>query len=414
MLCRGIRESGRLVLGRRFSQWVEGAQLGPATIAVHAGVAPDEETGAILTPIYQSTTFVQESVDSYLGKGFSYSRSGNPTVRSLETKIAALENGHGAIAVATGMAAVTTTISGTMKTGDHCVISNCTYGGTNRICQEQFTPLGMEFDFIDFSDLENIRRHIKPNTKLIYSECPANPTLQMPDLEAVSALAQANGALHVCDSTFATPYILRPLDWGADLVIHSLTKFFDGHCFGTGGTVVSATKELDERMHFVQNMHGNIMAPQVAHIISQTMKTLGIRVERQSKSASKIAEFLESHPMVTKVIYPGLSSFPQKALADKYNRFGWYGGMLWFELEGGLENSIKLMNTVKRPWSLCENLGATESILTACSAMSHRSMSKEEREQAGIPDQLIRVSVGVEDSEDLIQSLKVALDQFLY
>jgi len=408
-----FRGRGRRALSRNFSQWVEGAKLGPTTLAVHAGVSPDEETGAILTPIYQSTTFVQESVGAYLGKGFSYSRSGNPTVRALETKIAALENGYGATAVSTGMAAVSIVIAGTMKAGDHCVIANCTYGGTNRICREQFIPMGMEFDFIDFSDLNNIRNHIKANTKLIFSECPSNPTLQMADIEAISAIAHAAGALHVCDATFATPYIIRPLDWGTDLVIHALTKFYDGHSLGTGGAVIAATKELDERMHFVQNMHGNIMAPQVAHLICQTMKTMGIRVERQSKSATKIAEFLEAHPMVKKVVYPGLASFPQKALADKYNRFGFYGGMLWFDLDGGQENSIKLMNTIKRPWSLCENLGATESIITACAVMTHVNMREEDRHIAGITDKFIRVSVGVEDCEDLIQSLDVALNQFM-
>jgi len=392
-------------------EWVQGADLGLSTKAVHAGVAPDEKTGAILTPVYQSTTFVQQSVGKYLEKGYSYTRSGNPTVRALEVKIAALEGGYGATAVGTGMSGTTLLIAGLMNAGDHCVIANCTYGGTNRICREQFVPLGMEFDFIDFSDLDNIRKHIKPNTKILFSETPSNPTLQIADIEAISAIAKEHGALHICDSTFATPYMVRPLDWGADLVLQSLTKYYDGHNIGAGGAVIAATKELDDRMHFVQNMHGNIMTPQTAYMISQTSKTMGLRIERQSKSAMRIAKFLDKHPMVTKVVYPGLNSFPQKSLADKYHRNGLHGGMLWFDLQGGDTNAIKLMDTVQRPWSLCENLGATESIITACAVMTHANMIKEDRLKAGISDGFIRISVGIEDSDDLLRALKAALDK---
>jgi len=394
----------------RTGEWVQGAELGLTTKAVHAGVAPDEKTGAILTPLYQSTTFVQDSVAEYLKKGFSYSRSGNPTVRSLEAKIAALEGGHGATAVGTGMSATTIIIAGFMNAGDHCVIANCTYGGTNRICREQFIPLGMEFDFIDFRDLDSIRKHMKPNTKLVFSETPSNPTLQIADIEAISEIAHEHGAIHVCDATFATPYMVRPLDWNADIVLQSLTKYYDGHNIGTGGAVIAKTKELDDRMHFVQNMHGNIMAPQVAYNISQTVKTMGLRIERQSQTASRIANFLEKHPLVTKVMYPGLDSFPQKALADKYHRNGLHGGMLWFDLEGGDSNAIKLMDTIQRPWSLCENLGATESIITACAVMTHANMIKEDRLKVGISDGFIRISCGIEDSDDLLRALKAALD----
>jgi len=392
-------------------EWVQGAELGLATKAVHAGVAPDEKTGAILTPLYQSTTFVQESVGDYLKKGFSYSRSGNPTVRALEAKIAALEGGYGATAVGTGMSATTIIIAGFMNAGDHCVIANCTYGGTNRICREQFIPLGMEFDFIDFRDLDSIRKHMKPNTKLVFSETPSNPTLQIADIEAISQIAHEHGALHVCDATFATPYMVRPLDWDADIVLQSLTKYYDGHNIGTGGAVIAKTKELDDRMHFVQNMHGNIMAPQVAYTISQTVKTMGLRIERQSQSAARIANFLEQYPKVTKVVHPGLDSFPQKELADKYHKNGLHGGMLWFDLEGGDSNAIKLMDTVQRPWSLCENLGATESIITACAVMTHANMIKEDRLKAGISDGFIRISCGIEDCDDLLRALKAALDK---
>jgi len=365
----------------------------------------------VLTPVYMSTTFVQDSVEDYLAKGYSYSRSGNPTVRSLEQKIAAMENAYGATAVGTGMAATTLVISGFMNAGDHCVITDCSYGGTNRICREQFKPLGMEFDFVDFSNLDNIRKAIKPNTKLIFSESPTNPTLQIADIEGISAIAKEVGAVHVCDSTFATPVICRPLDHGADLVIQSLTKYYDGHNIGTGGAVAAKTKELDERCHFVQNMHGNIMAPHTAFLVSQTTKTMPLRVRQQSRSAMAIAKWLETHPKVEKVMYPGLNSFPQKALADKYHRDGLHGGMLWFDVQGGDKAAIKLMNTVERPWSLCENLGATESIITACAVMTHANMIKEDRLKVGISDGFIRISCGIEDTTDLIRSLKNSLDR---
>jgi len=391
-------------------QWVEG-EIGERTKAVHSGVSPNKETGAVLTPVYMSTTFVQDSVEEYLAKGYSYSRSNNPTVKALEQKVAALENGYGATCVGTGMAATTLVMSGFMKAGDHCVITDCSYGGTNRICREQFRPLGMEFDFVDFSNMDNIKKAIKPNTKLIFSETPTNPTLQICDIEAVSKIAHDNNCLHVCDSTFATPIICRPLDHGADLVIQSLTKYYDGHNIGTGGAVIAKTKELDERAHFTQNMHGNIMAPMTAFIVAQSTKTMPLRVRQQSKSAMLIATWLEQHPKVTKVMYPGLASFPQKALADKYHRDGLHGGMLWFDVEGGDKAATKLMNTVERPWSLCENLGATESIITACAVMTHANMIKEDRLKVGISDGFIRISCGIEDTEDLLRALKNSLDR---
>ena len=302
------------------------------TKSVHAGVNPDPRTGAVLTPIFQSTTFVQDSVEEYLAKGFSYSRQANPTVRDLETRIASLENGFGATCVSTGMAATTTVISGTMNAGDHCVITESSYGGTNRICREQFMPLGMEFDFVDFRDLEAVKSAIKPNTKLIFSESPSNPTLRLCDVGAISEIAKDKGIAHVCDATFATPMIMRPLDHGADLVIQSTTKFYDGHNMTVGGAVIAGTQEWHERMQFVSNMHGNIMSPQNAFLTLQTSKTLPLRIRQQSANAQKLATWLEAHPKVEKVVYPGLDSFPQKDLADKYHRDGLHGGMLWFDV----------------------------------------------------------------------------------
>jgi len=381
------------------------------TDLVHSGVSPEPKSGAILTPLFLSTTFVQDSVEDYLKKGYSYSRTNNPTVSVLEAKIAQLENGVGSCAFGTGMAATTSAISATMKAGDHCVISDCSYGGTNRSCREFFTPLGMEFTFVDFTDPENVRKAMKPNTKLVFSETPANPVLTLTDIEAVSKIAKEGGAYHVVDATFATPVMLRPLDHGADMVIQSLTKFYEGHNIMTGGAVISKTKELADKVKWVQNVHGNIMNPFAAFIILQTTKTMGLRVKQQSKCGMEIATFLEAHPKVTKVVYPGLASHPQKELADKYHRDGLHGGMLWFDIVGGSEAGTKLMNAIQRPWSLCENLGQTESIITACAVMTHANMLKEDRLKVGISDGFIRVSCGIEDPADLIRSLSEALDQ---
>jgi cystathionine beta-lyase/cystathionine gamma-synthase len=269
----------------------------------------------------------------------------------------------------------------------------------------------MEFTFVDFRDVENVRTAIKPNTKLIFSETPANPVLTLCDIEAISKLAKEAGAVHVVDTTFATPVILRALDHGADMVIQSLTKFYEGHNMMTGGAVISATQELADKVKWVQNVHGNIINPFAAFMILQTSKTMALRVRQQSETAMKIAQYLESHPKVTKVIYPGLASHPQKELADKYHHDGIHGGMLWFDIVGGSPAGTRLMNSIQRPWSLCENLGATESIITACAVMTHANMQKEDRLKVGISDGFIRVSCGIEDSDDLIKSLGVALEQ---
>merc|ERR1719359_468978 len=233
---------------------------------------------------------------------------------------------------------------------------------------------------------------MKPNTKLVFSEAPANPLLSLCDIEEISKIAHAGGAVHVVDATFATPVICRPLDHGADLVIQSLTKYYEGHNMMTGGAVISATQELSDKVKFIQNVHGNIMNPFAAFMILQTSKTMALRVRQQSKTAMAIAEFLEKHPKVTKVVYPGLASHPQKALADKYHRENIHGGMLWFDIVGGSPAGTQLMNSIQRPWSLCENLGATESIITACAVMTHANMLKEDRMKVGITDGFIRVS----------------------
>jgi len=390
--------------------WIDGPRK-LETDLVHAAVSPEPTSGAVLTPLFLSTTFVQESVDKYLAKGYSYSRTNNPTVTVLESKLAQLEGGAGASAFGTGMAATTSAICATMKAGDHCVITDCSYGGTNRSCREFFTPLGMEFTFCDFRDLEVIKKAMKPNTKLVFSETPANPVLSLCDLEEISKIAKAGGAKHAVDATFATPVMCRPLDHGADMTIQSLTKFYEGHNMMTGGAVISKDKELADKVKWVQNVHGNIINPFAAFIILQTTKTMAVRVKQQSKTAMAIATFLEQHPKVTKVVYPGLASHPQKALADKYHRDNIHGGMLWFDVQGGSDAAIRLMDSIQRPWSLCENLGATESIITACAVMTHANMLKEDRLKVGITDGFIRVSCGIEDTDDLITALKAALQE---
>jgi len=390
--------------------WEAGREYGFATDVVHGTVAPDAATGAILTPIYQSTTFVQDSVEKYLEKGFSYSRTGNPTVRELERKVAFLERGAGAACFATGMAATVSVLSGFLKQGDHCVLTNVSYGGTNRVTRKLFADFGIEFSYVDFTDPAKVKAALRENTKLVFSESPSNPLCTLTDLQAVSDICKAAGALHVCDSTFATPVICRPIDHGCDLVIQSLTKFFDGHNMHVGGAVISATEELNDRIKFMQNMHGNIMAAPVAYSMLQTLKTMELRVRRQSENAAKVAAFLETHPKVDTVRYPGLASFPQRELADRQHRNGLHGTMLWCEVTGGVEAGRQLMNTVQRPWSLCENLGAVESIITCPAVMTHANVEKAEREAVGITDGFIRLSVGIEDPDDLIEALRKGLD----
>ena len=415
---RGPSKTASTILGRALSStssssstgkpWIEG-DISFDTQLVHGGVVPCEKTGAILTPVYMSTTFVQDSVDTYLDKGYSYSRTANPTVAMLEQKIAAIENGYGSICVGTGMSATASILNACLKTGDHCIMTNCSYGGTNRIAREQFKPFGIDFTFCDFTNPQSVEAAIRPSTKLIFSESPTNPTLTLADLGAISEIAQVHNILHVCDSTFATPYIMKPLDYGCDMTLQSLTKYYDGLNIGLGGAVICKTPELYERLKLVQNMHGNIMTPLTAFLILQTMKTMHLRVRQQSTSAMKIATFLEAHPKVVKCVYPGLDSFPQKELADKQHANNLHGGMLWFDVDGGDTAAIQLMDTIKRPWTLCENLGASESIITACAVMTHANMIKEDRLSVGITDGFIRISVGIEDPDDLIRALDEAL-----
>jgi cystathionine beta-lyase/cystathionine gamma-synthase len=381
--------------------------MGFTTKQIHAGVTPDATSGSILTPIYQSTTFVQESVDKYLAKGYSYSRSGNPTVRALEQKLAVLENGVDCTCYATGMAAIQVVLQAMLSAGDHAVVSDVAYGGTYRLCTKIFARFGVQFTFADSSNPDAVRDALRGNTKLILTETPANPTLKLTDIAAVSAIAKSRGIAHAVDNTFLTPYYQRPLDLGANISIHSTTKYFDGHNATVGGAIIVDDKELDRQIRFVQNASGVIMSPFVAWLTLQGTKTLSIRLDRQSENAQAVAEFLESHPKVTEVRYPGLPSFPQHDLA-KEQATG-FGAMLWFEVEGGVKAGKKLMDSVKL-CTLAENLGSVETLITHPVTMTHADVEEAERKRVGITDGLVRLSVGLEDAEDLIADLRTALD----
>jgi cystathionine beta-lyase/cystathionine gamma-synthase len=376
------------------------------TRQIHSGVEPDPVTGSILTPIYQTTTYVQESVDQYLAKGYSYSRSGNPTVRALEKKLADLEGGADCTCYGTGMAAIQAVYLAFLNAGDHAIVSDVAYGGTYRLSTKIFSRFGVQFTFADTANPDAVRKAIRNNTRLILTETPANPTLKITDIAAISEIARGAGITHAVDNTFLTPFYQRPLELGADLVVHSTTKYFDGHNATVGGAVVARTGEQDQALRFIQNATGVIMAPLGAWLTLQGCKTLSVRLERQSANAMAIARFLESHPLVAQVRYPGLESFPQRELAAR--QASGFGAMLWFEVKGGVRAGKALMDNIK-VWSLAENLGSVESLITHPVTMTHADVEEAERRRVGITDGLVRLSVGLEDADDLIEALERAL-----
>jgi cystathionine beta-lyase/cystathionine gamma-synthase len=382
--------------------------MGFRTKQVHAGVTPDPSTGAILTPIHQSTTFVQNSVDEYLGKGYSYSRGGNPTVRALEEKLTALEGGHDTTAYASGMAATVAVFLGLLETGDHVVIGDVVYGGTYRFADHFLSKFGVDVSFVDAGDPAAIEAALRPETRLVFTESPANPTLKVTDLAAVSEITRAAGVIHVTDNTFLTPYFQKPFELGADVIVHSTTKFLEGHNATLGGAVVVASEELHEKVAFARLSAGLIMSPMVAWLTMQGVKTLSERMDRQSASALAIAEWLQGHPKIDYVNYPGLPDHPQHELSSR--QASGFGAMVCFELDGGVETGKKLMDAVEL-WSLAENLGAVESLITHPVTMTHAAVPPAERIAAGITDGLVRLSVGLEDVEDLIADLDSALDR---
>ena len=327
-------------------------------------------------------------------------------MRALERKITVLEDGHDTTCYSSGMAAIQATMLALLNAGDHAVISDVAYGGTHRLCTQVLNRFGVEFTFADTSDADNVREALRDNTRLILTETPANPTLKLTDIAAVSAVARDRGIPHAVDNTFLTPYYQRPLELGADLSIHSTTKYFDGHNATIGGAVVVKTAELDEKLRFIQGSNGTIMSPQVAWLTLQGIKTLSVRMDRQSDNAMKIARFLERHPKAESVCYPGLESFSQHELATR--QATGFGAMLWFEVVGGVAAGKKLMDTVTL-WTLAENLGSLESLVTHPATMTHAAVDPAERVRVGITDGLVRLSVGLEDADDLIGALDRAL-----
>lgn len=383
--------------------------MGFRTKQIHAGVTPDPTTGAILTPIFQSTTFVQDSVDEYMSKGYSYARGGNPTVRALEEKLTALEGGLDTTAYGSGMAATVAVFLGLLTTGDHIIIGDVVYGGTYRFADRFLRKFGVEVSFVDASDLEALSSNVKSNTRMIFTETPANPTLKLTDLRAVSEICSKAGILHVTDNTFLTPYYQRPFELGADVVIHSTTKFLDGHNATLGGAVVVNDAELQDKIAFARISAGLVMSPIVAWLTLQGIKTLSERMDRQSANALEIAQWLDGHPKVDYVNYPGLPAHPQHQLAS--SQASGFGSIVCLEVTGGIEAGKRLMDSVEL-WALAENLGAVESLITHPVTMTHAAIPPAERLAAGITDGLVRLSVGLEDAEDLISDLDKALQTF--
>jgi cystathionine beta-lyase/cystathionine gamma-synthase len=349
---------------------------------------------------------VQDSVDEYLGKGYSYSRSGNPTVKALETKLANLEGGVDCSCFGTGMGATTATMLAFLGAGKHAVVSDVAYGGTYRLATKVLSRFGIEFTFADTANVDDVAAAVRDNTAMIFTETPANPTMKCSDIAAISEIAKKAGAVHVVDNTLLTPYYQLPLELGADVSVHSTTKYMDGHNATVGGAAISKTDEHAAAIRFIQNSTGSIMSPQVAWLTSQGCKTMSIRMDHQSANAMAVAKFLESHPKVEQVRYPGLESFDQYELATR--QASGYGAMAWFEVKGGLAAGKKLMDTIE-VWTLAENLGSVESLITHPVTMTHADVEESERKRVGIIDGLVRLSVGLEDAEDLIGALDKAL-----
>jgi cystathionine beta-lyase/cystathionine gamma-synthase len=376
------------------------------TLALHAGTEADPVTGAMLTPIYQTTTYRQEAVGR--DKGYTYSRSGNPTVTALEKRLAALEGAEYATCYGTGLAATTALFLGLLKAGDRVICSQAVYGGTVRLLQQILSAFGVAAEFVDTSETEAIAAALRQPTRLVFIETPANPTLKLTDLAATAQLAHAADALLVVDNTLLTPALQRPFELGADIVLHSTTKFIEGHNATVGGVLITRDAQLHERLAYTRNAIGAIQSPFPAWLTLQGAKTLPLRMERHSDNALRIAQYLEQHPRVTRLAYPGLESFPQYELARRQQRSG--GALIAFEVEGGVEAGIRLMNSV-RLCALAENLGSAETLITHPVSMTHAAVPPEQRAAAGITDGLVRLSVGLENPADLIADLEQALRQ---
>jgi len=378
---------------------------GFATRSIHAGQQPDPATGAIMTPIYASSTYVQSSPGVH--KGYDYSRTANPTRRAFEDCMADLESGARGYAFASGMAAAATVLE-LLDAGDHVVAMDDLYGGTFRLFERvRRRSAGLDFSFVDLSQPDALAAAVTPRTRMVWVESPTNPLLKLADLEAIAAFAKARGLLSVCDNTFASPWVQRPLELGFDLVLHSVTKYLNGHSDVVAGVVVTAPDAArEEQLGFLQNSVGGILSPFDAFLALRGLKTLALRMQRHCESAQAIAEYLEAHPKVRRVIYPGLASHPQHALAKRQMNGG--GGMVTAILDGGLDASRRFLERCEL-FSLAESLGGVESLIEHPAIMTHASLPADVRARLGIDDSLVRLSVGVEDVDDLVAELGHAL-----
>jgi len=381
------------------------------TKLVHSGDF-ENEFGAAVTPIYQTSTFAFKNADHgaalFAGKeeGYIYTRIGNPTIDALEKKLADLENGHGAVVFASGMGAVSTLYATLLKSGDHMISSAAIYGPSRSLMETFFKGFGVESTFIDTSNLEEIEKAIRPNTKLLYIETPTNPTISITDLRKASEIAHKHGILMAVDNTFSSPYLQNPLDLGADIVLHSLTKFINGHADIVGGALIAKDPEVYAKLRKAMTYFGANMDPHQAYMVIRGVKTLSIRVERAVENAIKVAEFLENHPKITWITYPGLKSHPHYELAKKQMKAP--GTMISFGVKGGFKAGKTLMDNVHLAL-LAVSLGGVESLIQHPASMTHASVSKEAKEAAGISDELVRFSVGIENVEDIIEDLDNAL-----
>jgi len=374
-----------------------------STICIHAGQEPDPTTGAIITPIYQTSTYVQEGLGQH--KGFEYGRTHNPTRLALERNLAAIEGGTAGFAFASGMAAIDAILT-RLEAGDHVLVSDNTYGGTFRLFERVRRKFGLDFSYVDTSRPELIEPALTPKTKYLFLESPTNPLLRITDIAAASAIAHRNGVRVVVDNTFASPSLQQPLRLGADIVTHSTTKFLNGHSDSVGGIVIVKHADDEEWMRFVQNAAGAIMSPMDSFLVLRGTKTLDVRMERTNRNAQAIAEFLEAHPKVTNTIYPGLPSHPHHALAKAQMRG--FGGLISFDT-GSLEAARRVLSRV-RLMALAESLGGVETLISHPAVMTHASVPPDRRAAIGITDGLVRVSVGIEDVDDLREDLAQALD----
>ncbi len=390
-------------------------KTGFATRAVHVG-SEKNQYGTLASPIYQTSTFVFDNAEQGGRRfvleegGYIYTRLGNPTLTAVEQKVASLEGAEACMSASSGMGAITSAVWVCVQQGDHIVAGKTLYGCTYAFFEHGLKRYGVDVTFVDMRDPENVRKAMRPNTKLVYVETPANPNMYIADIEAIAEIAHAQEGVRVMvDNTFCTPYLCRPLEFGADIVIHSATKFLNGHGDVIAGFICGTQEYIDQvRLVGVKDLTGSVLGPFEAFLINRGMKTLHVRMDRHCENAQKVAEFLETHPKVASIAYPGLASFPQKALADKYMKQP--GSMIAFEVKGGLEAGRKLMNTVHLA-ALAVSLGDTETLIEHPASMTHSPYTPEERAASDISEGLVRLSVGLEDAEDIIADLKQALDQ---